>query len=186
MAPQLLTNSGGGLELQVWVGFARRTTETFPGALAAALLNNLQSSLRWLRGSVFSSLRYARTSAVLALQKSILAKAPLLEICGSVLACACIGPYMEAPLIFRSSMDVSDLSSRPLTFRTLLLSYRKNNTRGVNNRCIFRELATHSNRLRELHLSGAMPYVPACRLDAAAIARSANSLPQPFRFLLYF
>ena len=96
-APQPLADSGGGLELQVWVGSARRTTETFPGALAAALLNNLHRSLRWLRGSVLNSLRYARTSAVLALRKSILASAPLLEICGSVLDCACIGPYIKAP-----------------------------------------------------------------------------------------
>ena len=103
LAPQLLANSGGGLELHFGVGSARGTTETFPGAFIAALLSNLQSSLRWLRGSVFSSLRYARTSAVLALRKSILASAPLREICGSVFDCACIWPNIKAPGIFRSS-----------------------------------------------------------------------------------
>src|SRR6266702_2722573 len=46
LAPQFLANSGGGLELHLWWVSARWTTETFPGACAAARLSNLQSSRR--------------------------------------------------------------------------------------------------------------------------------------------
>jgi len=44
-------------------------------------------------------------------------------------------------------MDASDLYPRPLTLRTLLRSLQKDNTREVNNRCIFHELQRSSNRL---------------------------------------
>jgi len=44
-------------------------------------------------------------------------------------------------------MDASDLYPRPLTLRTLLHSLQKDNTREVNNRCIFHELQRSSNRL---------------------------------------
>src|SRR6266702_2526406 len=46
-----------------------------------------------------------------------------------------------------SSMDPSDLSSSPFTLRTLRHRARKNNTRGVNRRCIFDELQPLPNSL---------------------------------------
>jgi len=49
-------------------------------------------------------------------------------------------------------MDPSDLSSRPLTLRTLLQRQRKDNTREVNPGCIFRELAPSPNRLNNNYL----------------------------------
>jgi len=79
-------------------------------------------------------------------------------------------------------MDVSDLYPRPLILRTLLHSRRKDNTRGVNNRCIFHELANCSNRLRELHLSSATHPLPARRPGATALP----TLPIPFRSLPAF
>ena len=79
-------------------------------------------------------------------------------------------------------MDVSDLYPRPLILRTLLHSRRKDNTRGVNNRCIFHELAPCSNRLIELHLSGATASLPDRRLGSTALPTP----PIPFRSLPAF
>jgi len=63
---------------------------------------------------------------------------------------------------FRSSLDSSDLSSRPLTLRTLRHCPRKDNTREVNNRCIFRELQHRPNRLSSGGLQEAQHSLPAC------------------------
>jgi hypothetical protein len=43
-------------------------------------------------------------------------------------------------------MDVSDLSSRPSTLRTLRQRPQNDNTREVNKRCIFHELGNRANR----------------------------------------
>ena len=74
-------------------------------------------------------------------------------------------------------MDGSDLASRPLTLRTLLHCGRNNNTRGVNNRCIFHELARRSNRLSKLYLSAPAGSLHSRRSDATALP----SQPIPFR-----
>jgi DNA-binding winged helix-turn-helix (wHTH) protein len=84
---------------------------------------------------------------------------------------------MKTPWIFPSSMDVSDLYPRPLTLRTLLHSLRKDNTRAVNNRCIFHELARRSNRLKELYLFAAAGSLPARPPGAIALPTA----PIPFR-----
>jgi len=51
-----------------------------------------------------------------------------------------------------SSLDASDLSSRPATLRTLRQCPKNDNTRRVNKRCIFDELSSSSNRLPPRYL----------------------------------
>jgi hypothetical protein len=81
-----------------------------------------------------------------------------------------------------SSVDSRDLVSHPLTLRTLLHSPRKNNTRGVNSRCIFHELEHGSNRLTSKYLREVFPSLLVRVLQAARLL----TLPIPFRTLQLF
>ena len=99
-------------------------------------------------------------SAVLALRKlffgvPVVLGAVVLGIEGWVRDCIGLGTYMKFLGSVRSSLDESDLYSRPSTLRTLRHSPPKNNTRGVNSRCIFHELQRRSNRLSSKYLQEA-------------------------------
>jgi hypothetical protein len=107
----------------VWWGSAGRTTETFRGAVAAARFSNLHKSLRWLWGSIFSSLRNACISDVFAFRRLLFPVPPALGTAGRILDSTWLGGYMEAPRIFSfisglkrpvlSSIDIANFAPKP-------------------------------------------------------------------------